>query len=88
MKKRPILVLFHRRKNIVVAGITSNLSREGVLIKKKDGVDKDSIIRLDYIFTIEDSLIERKLTTISEEIKKEVCKNLKECICGNFIEEN
>lgn len=84
IKQRPVLILFQKRKNIIVTGITSNLSREGVLIKKEEGLDKDSIVRLDYIFTIDDSNIKKKLITISESKKKEICKKLEESICGNF----
>lgn len=37
IKKRPALVLFEEKGNIVVAGITSNLKMEGVQLTKKDG---------------------------------------------------
>ena len=85
VKKRPVIVLFQKKKNIIVSGITSNISRDGVLIKKESGLKKDSIVRLDYIFTLDDSLIEKKLISLSENKKREICELLQENICGNFF---
>jgi mRNA interferase MazF len=74
IKKRPALVLFEDKGNIVVMGITSNLRMEGVPLYKKEGAIKDSIIKTNYIFTISEKMIEKVLFSISKE-KKEILKN-------------
>ncbi|MEK6881005.1 MAG: type II toxin-antitoxin system PemK/MazF family toxin [Nanoarchaeota archaeon] len=70
LKSRPALVLFEEGGNIVIAGISSNLERTGVKLLKKEGAVKDSIIRLNYIFTISNQMIKKPLFTISNEKKK------------------
>lgn len=74
IKKRPALVLFEDKGNIVAAGITSNLKMEGISLTKKEGAIKESIIKLNYIFTISEKMIETVLFSISEE-KKKIIKN-------------
>jgi mRNA interferase MazF len=73
IKTRPVLVLFEEFGNIIVAGITSNLEMKGILIKKEENLPKDSIIKLNYIFTISEKMAKKFLTRISEE-KKEIIK--------------
>jgi mRNA interferase MazF len=80
VKTRPALVLFEEQGNVVVAGITSNLRMKGVLITKKEGLPKDSIIKLNYIFTISEKMIKKFLLNISEEKKKLIKKELIEKI--------
>lgn len=70
VKTRPILVLFEESDNIVVAGITSNLKMKGISIKKEEGAIKDSIIKINYIFTISERMIKKYLFSISENKKK------------------
>ena len=82
VKKRPALVLFEEFDNVVVAGITSNLSMKGILITKKEGAIKDSIIKLNYIFTISRSMIEKILFSISHEKKKAVYDGLVSKLSG------
>src|SRR3989344_6321996 len=72
IKKRPALVLFEELGNVVVVGITSNTSMKGVSLTKRDGVVKDSIIKLNYIFTISQAMIEKTLFSVSAEKRKEV----------------
>jgi mRNA interferase MazF len=72
IKKRPALVLFEELDNVVVAGITSNLEMKGVPLTIKDGAIKDSVIKLNYIFTISSAMIEKVLFSISKEKKKKV----------------
>lgn len=72
VKKRPALVLFEELGNVVVAGITSNTDMNGVSLTKKDGAIKDSIIKLNYIFTISQAMIEKTLFSLSTGKKKEV----------------
>ena len=70
LKKRPALVLFEEYGNIVVAGITSNLEIKGITLLKKEGAVKDSVIKLNYIFTISEKMIQKKLFAISVEKRK------------------
>ena len=80
IKRRPALVLFEEQGNVVVAGITSNLKMNGVYLYKKEGAIRDSIIKLNYIFTISEKMIEKVLFSVSknkkEEIKLELLKKL------------
>lgn len=76
MKTRPALVLYEEYGNIVVAGITSNLKMKGVLLTRKDGAMKDSIIKLNYIFTISDAMIKKELFSLSSEKRKQVYSEL------------
>jgi len=70
IKKRPALVLFEEYNNIVVAGITSNIKMQGVPILKREGAIKDSIIKLNYIFTISEKMVKKVLFVIPENKKK------------------
>ncbi len=72
VKKRPALVLFEEFGNIVVVGITSNTMMNGISLTKKDGAIKDSVIKLNYIFTISQAMIEKTLFSLATEKKKEV----------------
>ena len=72
IKKRPALILFEELGNIVVAGITSNSQMRGVPLTKKEGAIKDSVIKLNYIFTISQAMIKKTLFSLSTEKKKEV----------------
>lgn len=76
VKLRPALVLFEELDNIVVAGITSNLSMKGVLIPKEEGLIVKSVAKLNYIFTISKIRIKKLLTHLSERKKKETCEEL------------
>lgn len=72
IKKRPALVLFEELGNIVVAGITSNIEMKGIPLTKKEGAVKDSIIKLNYIFTVSEAMIEKILFCLSKDKKKKV----------------
>jgi len=76
IKKRPALVLFEEFDNVVVAGITSNLEMKGISLTKKEGAMKESVIKLNYIFTVSKLMIEKKLFSLSNEKKKEVYEEL------------
>jgi len=80
VKKRPALVLFEEYDNIVCAVITSNPKMKGISVTKKEGMSVDSVIKLNYIFTISEKMIERVLLSISkekrEEVKREFIKKL------------
>ena len=76
IKKRPALVLFEEFDNVVVAGITSNLEMKGIPLYKKEGAVKDSIIKLNYIFTISKAMISKTLFHLNKEKKKIVFNEL------------
>lgn len=76
IKKRPAVVLFEEFGNIVVAGITSNLEMKGITLGKKDGAIKDSVIKTNYIFTITEKAIEKKLFELSKNKKNELYSEL------------
>ena len=76
VKTRPSLVLFEEFDNIVVAGITSNRSMKGIPLTKKEGAVKDSVIKLNYIFTISKAMIEKTLFPLSKDKKKIVFNGL------------
>ena len=78
IKVRPALVLFEEYDNVVVAGITSNLKMEGIPLSKKEGAIRNSIIKLNYIFTISNEMISKILFHLSHEKKKIIFKKLTE----------
>ncbi|MFH0927390.1 MAG: type II toxin-antitoxin system PemK/MazF family toxin [Candidatus Micrarchaeota archaeon] len=70
-KKRPALVLSEEFGNVVVAGITSNTAMKGIAVGPKDGLFKESVIKLNYIFTITAQAIEKKLCTLPPAKRRE-----------------
>lgn len=74
IKKRPAVVLFEEYDNVVSAAITSNPEMKGISLTKKEGMKADSIIKLNYIFTISEQMVEKILFSVSKE-KKEIIKN-------------
>lgn len=85
-KTRPAVVLFEELGNVVVAGVTSNLSMKGIPLTKKEGAMKDSVIKLNYIFTVSNALISKVLFPLSKEKKeiifREFVKKLSELDAG------
>jgi mRNA interferase MazF len=76
IKIRPALVLFEEHGNIVVAGITSNLQMKGIPLTKKDGALKESIVKLNYLFTISEKMAKKFLFHLSKEKKEVIRKEL------------
>lgn len=76
VKTRPALVLFEEFNNVVVAGITSNLQMQGLPLSKKEGAIKDSIIKLNYIFTISKAMVSKVLFHLTKEKKRKVFDEL------------
>src|SRR3989344_6267448 len=76
IKKRPALVLFEELGNVIVAGITSNTSMEGIPISKEEGTLKNSIIKLNYLFTISEKMVQKILFHLSDKKKKTVFNEL------------
>jgi mRNA interferase MazF len=70
VKLRPAVVLFEEKDNVVVAGITSNLAMDGIRLTKEEGAIKESVIKLNYIFTISEAMLKKKLFDLSNSKKK------------------
>ena len=75
-KIRPALVLFEEFGNVVVMGITSNLEMEGVKLTKKEGAISESVIKINYIFTISEKMIKKLLFKLSKEKKKVILNEI------------
>jgi len=78
IKKRPALVLFEEFDNVVVAGITSNLKMEGIPLSKHEGAVKDSVIKINYIFTISKAMIFKTVFHLNKKKKQMVFDELSE----------
>lgn len=76
IKTRPVVVLFEEFENVVIAGITSNPAMKGIAVTKRDGAIMDSVIKTNYIFTISEAAIKRKLFTLNKQKKMELYKEL------------
>ncbi|MGE5556859.1 MAG: type II toxin-antitoxin system PemK/MazF family toxin [Methanocella sp.] len=70
IKTRPAVVLFEELGNVIIAGVTSNLKMKGIPLTKSDGAIKDSVIKLNYIFTVSEEMISKVLFHLSKEKKK------------------
>jgi len=75
-KVRPAVVLFEEHSNVIVAGVTSNLAMKGIPLTKKDGAVKDSVIKLNYIFSISEIMVSKVLFHLSSEKKKLIFNEL------------
>ena len=75
-KRRPAVILFEEFGNIIVAGITSNTGMSGIPLLKKEGAVKDSVIKINYIFTISESAANKVLFHLSSEKKQIVFTEL------------
>ena len=80
IKIRPALVLFEEYVNIICAVITSNPKMKVIKITKKEDVVVESIIKLNYIFTISERMIKRVLFSLSRAkrdlVKEEFLKRM------------
>ncbi len=76
IKKRPAVILFEEFDNVIVAGITSNQQMEGIPLTKEEGSVKNSIIKLNYIFTISKAMIVKTLFHLNNEKKQMVYQAL------------
>ena len=82
VKIRPALVLFEEFDNVVVAGITSNPNMRGIPLSKKEGAVKDSVIKLNYVFTVSNQMISKKLFHLNAKKKKLVFDELNKKLSG------
>jgi mRNA interferase MazF len=80
VKTRPAVVLFEELGNVVIAGITSNLRMKGIPLTKSEGALKDSVIKLNYIFTISNEMVSKVIFHLGKEKKQIIfdglCKRL------------
>jgi mRNA-degrading endonuclease toxin of MazEF toxin-antitoxin module len=75
-KLRPAFVWFEEYSNVVILGITSNTQMKGIFIPKEIGLIVDSVIKTNYIFTIDKNDIQKKLITLPQKYIQKVCKEL------------
>lgn len=76
VKVRPAVVLFEELDNIVIAGVTSNLKMKGIPLTKGEGAVKDSVIKLNYIFTISNEMTNKVIFHLSKEKKQLIFEEL------------
>ena len=76
VKTRPALVLFEEFDNVVVAGITSNTKMKGISLTKKEGAIKESVIKLNYLFTVSRMMIDKVLFQLTSKKKNIVFEEL------------
>ncbi len=76
VKIRPAMVLFEELGNVVVAGVTSNLKMKGIPLTRSEGAVKDSVIKLNYIFTISKEMVSKVVFHLSAEKKRLVFDEL------------
>jgi mRNA interferase MazF len=67
IKKRPGVVLFEEHDNVVIAGVTSNVKMDGIPLTVKEGALKDSVIKLNYIFTVSSVMVDKVLFSLTKE---------------------
>ncbi len=82
VKVRPAVVLFEELGNIVIAGITSNLKMKGIPLTKSEGAVKDSVIKLNYIFTISTEMANKVIFSLSKEKKQLIFDELAKRLSG------
>ncbi len=82
VKVRPAVVLFEELGNIIVAGITSNLKMKGIPLTTREGAVKDSIIKLNYIFTISHEMANKVVFELSYEKRKLIFDELSKKLSG------
>ncbi len=82
VKTRPAVVLFEELGNVVVAGVTSNLKMKGIPLSKSEGALKESVIKLNYIFTISDEMVSKVLFHLSKDKKRLVFDELSKKLDG------
>lgn len=81
-KIRPALVLFEELGNVIVAGITTNLKMNGIPITVKEGASQDSVLKLNYIFTITNETILKTVFRLGKEKRQIVFDELQKRFHG------
>ncbi len=73
-KIRPALL--EEMGNLVIAGITTNTRMKGIPISTDEGAAQNSVIKLNYIFTITNQAIIKTVFRLSSEKKRLVLEEL------------
>ena len=76
IKKRAAVVLFQEHGNIVCAVITSNPKMKGIPLLKEEGMLINSVIKINYIFTISETMVKRRLFEISTDKRTKIKESL------------
>ena len=80
VKVRPAVVLFEELGNFVIAGVTSNPKMKGIPLTRNEGAIKDSVIKLNYVFTVSDEMVNRVVFHLNQDKKRllfdELCHRL------------
>jgi mRNA interferase MazF len=82
VKVRPAVVLFEEIGNVVIAGITSNLQMKGIPLAKSEGAIKDSVIKLNYIFTISNEMVSKVILHLTKDKKRLIFEELSKRLDG------
>ena len=82
VKTRPAVVLFEELGNVVIAGVTSNLKMKGIPLSKSEGAVKDSVIKLNYIFTVSDEMVSKVVFHLSKEKRRIIFDELNKRLDG------
>jgi len=82
VKTRPAVVLFEESGNVVIAGITSNLRMKGIPLSKSEGALRDSVIKLNYIFTISNEMVSKVILHLSKDKKRLIFEELNKKLYG------
>jgi mRNA interferase MazF len=82
VKVRPAVVLFEELGNVVIAGVTSNPKMKGIPLTKREGAIKDSVIKLNYIFTISNKMAGKIVLHLSNEKKQLIFEELSKRLSG------
>lgn len=80
VKVGPAVVLFEELGNVVIAGVTSNPKMKGIPLTRNEGAIKDSVIKLNYVFTVSDEMVNRVVFHLNQDKKRllfdELCHRL------------
>lgn len=66
----------------MIAGVTSNLKMQGIPLSKSEGAIKDSVIKLNYIFTVSEEMIFKVVFNLSRAKKRLIFEELSERLTG------
>ena len=78
IKKRPALILYIIGNTAVIAGITSNTRSRGILITEKEGMAKDSVLKLNNVFSVDLKNLDKKYMTLNKEKRIMIANEIKE----------
>ncbi len=62
----------------MIAGVTSNLKMKGIPLSKSEGAINESVIKLNYIFTVSEEMISKVVFHLSQAKKRLIFDELSE----------